>query len=57
MEMQQMRECLLAGQEQMKETLERHIGSLIFRMEADRKTYRDEMKQELRAGMRKCWPC
>jgi hypothetical protein len=49
MEMQQMIERLLAGQEQVKEMMERQIRSLASRVEANRKTYRDEMKQEIRA--------
>jgi hypothetical protein len=35
-----MLECLLPGQEQMKETMERQIGPVVSRMEADRKTNR-----------------
>jgi polyhydroxyalkanoate synthesis regulator phasin len=57
MEMQQMAELLLAGQEQMmadrkagQERMERQIGSLVSTVEAARKTDRDEMKQEIRAG-------
>jgi hypothetical protein len=44
--MQQKIERLLAGQEQLKETMERHRGSVVSRMEADRKTDRGEMKQD-----------
>jgi hypothetical protein len=36
-----------AGQEQMKETMERQMGSLVSRMEGDTKTNRDEMKEEI----------
>jgi hypothetical protein len=31
----------------MKETTERQVGSLVSRMEGDRKTDRDEMKEEI----------
>jgi Fe2+ transport system protein B len=53
MEMKQMTEYL-AGQEQMmsdrkadQERMERQIGSLVYITEANRKTNRDEMKQEI----------
>jgi hypothetical protein len=39
-----------ADQEQMKEMMESEIGSLVSRMEADRKNDGEEMKQEIRAG-------
>jgi hypothetical protein len=51
MEMQQMTESLLAGQEQMMadrkddhERMEKQIGFLVSIMEADRKTDKDKMK-------------
>jgi hypothetical protein len=34
----------------VQERMDRQIGSLVCIMEADRKTDRDEMKQEIRAG-------
>jgi hypothetical protein len=39
-----------ADEEQMKETMERQIGSLVSRMEADRKTNRDELREEIKSG-------
>jgi polyhydroxyalkanoate synthesis regulator phasin len=43
-----------SNQEQMKETVERQVGSLVSKMEANRKTDIDEMKQEMRAGHVRC---
>jgi flagellar biosynthesis/type III secretory pathway protein FliH len=43
MKMQQMIERLLAVREHMKEVIESQIGSLVTRMEADRKSDREEM--------------
>jgi DNA integrity scanning protein DisA with diadenylate cyclase activity len=39
-----------ANTKAMQERMERQIGSLVTIMEASRKTERDEMKQEIRAG-------
>jgi hypothetical protein len=58
MEMERMMEQLLAkidviidsNTKAMQERLERRIGSLFSIMKSDRKTNRDEMKQETRAG-------
>jgi hypothetical protein len=43
-----------ATQEKMNETMEKQIGSLVYIMEADRKTDREEMKQEIRATKNIC---
>jgi hypothetical protein len=41
---------IMAGQEQMKESMERQMGSPVSRMEADRKPDRDEIREEMKSG-------
>jgi hypothetical protein len=48
--MQQMIERQLAGQEHTKEMMESQLGSLVSRMEADRKTDREEMLAKMDAN-------